>query len=139
MDAKMNKMLKAIQANSAATPCPASEESEDEKSELRQPAKTETENTSAGRKRTRSPAIRASTAAASAAAAISTVKKDWKIGGCTASLAIITALAPVSTASSVAADFNPLYYSVNMTQNATTIFTFDDLDDLQRTFPVYAQ
>ena len=72
MDAKINKILASMANNSAATPCPVSEddESEDEKS-VAPTTDTDKSSATAERKRTRSPVVRASTAAAS-----STTKKD---------------------------------------------------------------
>jgi hypothetical protein len=72
MDAKINKLLAAMANNSAATPCPQSEddESEDDKS-VAPTTDTDKLSATAERKRTRSPVARTSTAAAA-----STTKKD---------------------------------------------------------------
>jgi hypothetical protein len=72
MEAKFNKILTSIANNSAATPCPQSEEGESEDDKSSAPAAdTDKPSATAQRKRTRSPVVRASTAAAS-----STAKKD---------------------------------------------------------------
>ena len=57
MDSKLNRVLAAIQANSASTPCPATDESEDEKSDYRE-ANTAAAGAATERGRTRSPAAR---------------------------------------------------------------------------------